>query len=225
MARGRKRERDLYAQQVLVIYEQADRSIRRTALRAQLEGLPTSESTVRTIIKEHPDVLDAHLEAPYTWPGSHLMGVLPWEASSDALDLMKFRQETGERSQTNRVTLWFHRLRVARPGIPVSEAVSLAGIVAAWDFTRRLDPESQPILSPGFEPYLAFAPWTDSGREAYDAALSREDDPIPGNPFRFTVRASKEQVLAMAGRMNAAIDATRNSTGSDGEVGSPDTHP
>lgn len=105
------------------------------------------------------------------WPDSFLHGALPWEASAAAVELLQeWVKRHGVGRPTNRLALWYWRVRLARPDLPASECLRIATLAA--DTERGLRPEKtmrmleadllMPDGAAGFSP---------GGRYTYPASL------------------------------------------------------
>jgi hypothetical protein len=121
----------------------------------------------------------------FRWPHSMLEGTIPWEASGAALELLAYWDECGRGRPTNRVVLWYYRLLLACPDLhlsftgPGQMADIVAAELATWDYDRQAGGSFE--LFGGFEWGLAYKPWRSKEKDdAYQAARSREQEPIPG---------------------------------------------
>lgn len=105
--------------------------------------------------------------ALFRWPESMLIGALPWEASSDALDLLRlFDEDENEARPTVRATLWYWRVKQARPDIGQLAALNVAAYLSAYEITRDDPPGEDRVDAHSDELKLAYHPW----RSAEDGA-------------------------------------------------------
>lgn len=113
------------------IYELCARETRTgiESIRASLAPIDGKLPAARTIaryrqtFRELPEQ-EKLLYAEFAWPESMEAGALPWEASRAAMDLLVFLG--AEFTPTNRDVLWFWRLTLAAPDMPIKERAAMA---------------------------------------------------------------------------------------------------
>ena len=96
------------------------REVERQAMAAGRKDLP-GERTIRRIIAEYKALPVGEQAAfgPVVWPDSFEAGVLPWEAAADVLELVAEHFHVTRLRLTVDEALWWYRLRLAVPGVPV----------------------------------------------------------------------------------------------------------
>lgn len=116
------------------IYELCARDSRTTVdcIRASLTPIDGKLPAARTIaryremFRELPEQ-ERLLYAEFAWPESMESGALPWEASRAALDLLVFLGV--EFTPTNRDVLWFWRVTLAAPAMPIKDRAAMAEVL------------------------------------------------------------------------------------------------
>jgi len=153
--------------------------------RAEGRADAPSESTVRTLVKEHrlKPGREQILESPFQWPKSMLGRAVPWEAARAGLDLLASRHDRGLGRPTNRLVNWYHRVLLAAPDMPRDRAERLAGWLTTASFMWEEPILESFVIDPGYEWALAYRPWPGGEEERYLKALAREDDPLPGTAY------------------------------------------
>jgi hypothetical protein len=118
-------------------------------------GLPNA----RTLDRWKVDFFGMSLEEQtqykmYRWPESHEHGQIAWEASANALELLrKFRASTGRRP-TIRQTKWYIRLSLSAPDAPIDVRVWWSSMLAA----AELPPRAEGVFAHA-EAYLRTRAW------------------------------------------------------------------
>lgn len=148
--------------------------IERDALAAGRRDAP-SERTIRRLYREVAQLpeQDRRQFALFAWPRSMEIGVLPWEAAPAALALLKYCAEADTYRPTNSDALWFSRLRLAAPTLPVQQTVTIALELAAIErahIVAKTDREY--VVITGLTTFLAFEPWLPENVGAYQAAIA-----------------------------------------------------
>jgi len=119
----------------------------------QLKELP-SLRTIGRILRHHRHGLTPDERAAYkrfSWPAAMENGLLPWEASRIALDVLRWYLEAGRKRPTNQRVLWHWRLSLASPSLTVDRRDAFAAVLEAKveDVGPRLE----------WDVVLAFEPW------------------------------------------------------------------
>lgn len=137
-----------------------------------------SERTIRRIYerwKRSPEH-ERREDERYAWPRSHQLGLVPWEASLSALELVRYREDRGERAPTNREARWFWRLRQAAPTMPLDLAETLAETLSIDEAVARGAPFEPADRWTVLALALAYQPWrTAADWECYRAAIDRHE--------------------------------------------------
>jgi hypothetical protein len=157
--------------------------LRRLEQTAKAEGwtdpLP-SERTLRSIYKkaqgQSPD--ERREQGRFRWPQSiEDLHALPWSSSRAALDLVKFREQTGGSPRTIREAKWFARLRQASQSLPDAIGSQFAAEMASDEFAAAVG-LGTPQGNYGLEVCLTYQPWrSQEDRQAFDDVADRHHMP------------------------------------------------
>jgi hypothetical protein len=120
----------------------------------------------------------------FHWPQSMEMGLVPWEASRVALDVLRFHHLTSRHPPTVQRVLWHWRLALATPETNIDYRQGL--IMAATT------PEGRVEL-PNLETELAFQPWLD---EAHEYAWNRAFPNTPWPRWKSDGPQTLDEILA-----------------------------
>jgi hypothetical protein len=104
------------------------------------------------------DPKDQRNFAEFHWPDSMLNGLIPWEASGQALDLLRYFDEARNDRPTVRATLWYWRVKQARPEMSLAAALTAAASLCAFEMMRFASPGDRYEAEPD-ELKLAYQPW------------------------------------------------------------------
>jgi hypothetical protein len=137
----------------------SDRQVRRILL--ELKALPEEERRQNGL---------------FSWPRSMELGGLPWEASSSALRLLRWRDERGLGRPTVRHAKWYWRLLLAAPGLDEGDAHHYAATLATVEFASTI---GQPVQAEQeIDWFLAYQPWASAeAKERWEATMFRPVDP------------------------------------------------
>jgi hypothetical protein len=94
----------------------------------------------------------------FRWPETMTIGVLPWGASFDALDLLRERDRRGLPRPLVREVKWFWRLRQAAPTIPSEVADRIALFLSAKEIVEQKG-RADGYAMPQLDLALAYRPW------------------------------------------------------------------
>jgi hypothetical protein len=143
--------------------------------------------------------------ALFRWPDSMLDEALPWEASGDALDLLRhFDEQHWEERPTVRAALWYWRVKQARPEMALRDALEIAANLSAYELTRA-DARGDPFDAGADELKLTYQPWRSPDDAAAYTARTGENpiammrDYTDPRVYEEVMEASSG--LAAAGRM------------------------
>lgn len=129
------------------------------------------QRTIRSIIDEFRRLSPAEQEqySQLHWPEAMTAGLLPWEASAVALELLRSRKKS---RPPIRLVKWFYRVTLTTPGAPYWARRLAAGVLAVTEGSgaRGLDPAR------AVEAFLVYAPWkSKEAMEEYINALRSGD--------------------------------------------------
>jgi hypothetical protein len=168
-----------YVEQVATLAAEGERPptifrrIQETAERAGRNDYP-SERTVRRLYEAHKsEPIQLQKEAAFfRWPATMVEGLLPWQASRAALDLVRFRDEHGAGRPTVREAKWYWRVVTAAPEIDPQEAAAAAAFFTTREFAETMGRADDIDAEPG-EWRLVYQPWRSKrDASAYQKASS-----------------------------------------------------
>jgi hypothetical protein len=145
-----------------------------------------AERTVKRRVGEFQKLpkIERSLNVRFKWPDSMQNGTVPWEASHEALGLLRWRDESGLGRPTNREAIWYWRLWRASPSITAERASTMAALLSVVEF---LEGAGGDVVERHLEPIewqLAYEPWGNAANaEAYVGAVERAREPIAANPI------------------------------------------
>lgn len=192
MPRGRTHF--LYVERVATLAEEGERPagiarrIKEEAERAGRGDYP-SERTIRRLYDEHMEKPEAVRRGAgaFHWPESMQSGLLPWEASHAALELLRLRQMEGRGRPLIREAKWFWRIRSASSTVPVVQADFWAKVLAAHEFAVQTTTESA-TLEPSIEWMLAFEPWVSAVHAAEYERIAKQFELVEYSPYSRSAR-------------------------------------
>ena len=125
---------------------------------AKKAGLSGDVPDVRTVLRYKNEYAgmppeEKNLYRHLVWPEAMLDGLLPWEASSDALELLSYFQQQDYERPTIRVAQWFWRVTQGARDLNIEKRLELAFLCS-----RIVIDPSHDVFR-GMESYLAIAPW------------------------------------------------------------------
>lgn len=177
----RRKTSPFYASQVATLAEegcnpaQIFRVIEERAEKAERKDWP-SERTVRRLYEEHQKLPNERVrreQALFLWPESMEAGLLPWEASSAALDFVRYCAENRLERPTVRHCKWFWYLRLAAPTMPIERAVTTSCYLWAREYLRQTK-MNEDVDVPGIMWTLAYQPWRgEQDKSALDAVAEQ----------------------------------------------------
>ena len=110
----------------------------------------------------------------FHWPQSMMTGLVPWEASRLALDLLKFYLLEWKLRPTVEEVIWYWRVYLASPQSPPERLRAIASLTRS----NLADIVTMPDWA-DWDWSLAFEPWLDdSRREVYDQAFPHRPWPV-----------------------------------------------
>jgi len=136
---------------------------------------PPSGRKVRDIIREHRKLLPSKQREHeyFTWPRSMRLGLLPWEASRDLLDLVRYRHDQPSKGVIALpIARAYWRACQAMPGAEIDEKYKVATQLAWWEVAGEKPPKEAKGAADSTESlhwYVAYAPWrSDEDKEIYN---------------------------------------------------------
>lgn len=192
---GRPRTSDKWRERVRSAYAAAETTGEKSsaaAITRELEELGPdcpSRRTIQRIIEDFrrlPD--DARREySVFRWPQSMEQGALPWEASSELLELQRYlllspRWGGNATVMPVRFARWYWRACQAMADAEIDLRIDLAARLAYWEITGEGQREDVEAL----HWYLVLSEWrSPEHRERYERAIRSGRFERPGLPLRF----------------------------------------